>query len=128
VSRFAPLVALLTAGCGSPAPADRATVSGTVTLAGRPVTGGSIRLVALDDPARQVHGRILRGGTFTLTGARVGRVRVAVETVSAQEGADSPDRGAFVRVPARYARPDTSPLTLDIPAGGAVGLAVAMES
>ena len=64
--------------------------------------------------------------TLILTGAPVGRVRVAVETVSAQEGADSPDRGAFVRVPPRYARPDTSPLSVDVPAGGTTGLAVAL--
>jgi len=99
VKRSLPTAVLLIGlcGCGSGTQAERVVVSGKVTFAGKPVTGGSIRIVSADDPTRQIHGRIRNDGTFTLSSAPVGRVLVAVETASVLEGADSPDRGVLFR-------------------------------
>jgi len=117
-------LAVVAGGCGQSGPADRATVSGRVVFEGRPVTGGSIRLVAADDPTRQAHGRIRKDGTFTLTGSPVGPTKVAVETSSVLEGVPGPDQGEFVRIPPKFVRPETTTVTVTVPAGGATGITI----
>jgi len=117
-------LAVATGGCGQSGPADRATVSGMVLFEGRPVTGGSIRLVAADDPTRQAHGRIRKDGSFTLTGSPVGLAKVAVETSSVLEGVPGPDQGEFVRIDPKFVRTETTTVTLTVPAGGATGITI----
>jgi len=121
------LLMLVVGGCGSVEVADRATVSGTIVFEGKPVTGGSIRLVGADDPTRQAHGRVRKDGTFTLTGCPVGVVKVAVETSSVLEGVPSTDSGEFVRIPPQFVRPETTPLSVTVPAGGAADLTIELR-
>jgi len=113
------LVALgVLSGCVKTGPKDRAIVLGRVEFKGKGLPGGSIRVVSAADPRSQVIGRLRADGTFTLTGAPTGPVKIAVETESVREDAPGPHRPAFVAIPAKYTDPDKSGLTGDIPAEG----------
>lgn len=76
--------ALLLAGCGS---SDKGKVTGTVTTAGQPVTGGSVSFAPVAEPGAKTPGRVATGavrsdGSFTLStdtdndGALIGRHEV----------------------------------------------------
>jgi len=68
---FAALLAA-SSGCG----AGKVDVSGTVTCNGRPVTTGSISLIASDKI--QYEGPINADGTFTIVGVPSGEVKIGV--------------------------------------------------
>jgi len=114
-------------GCSPAGPTDRATVSGSVVFEGKPVTGGSIRFVMVDDFAKQAQGRIRKDGTFTLTGCPVGTVKVAVETTSVLEGVPGSDQGEFVRLPPKFVRPETTPVNLTVPVDGVTGITIDLK-
>jgi hypothetical protein len=113
--------AVVAAGRGPSAPADRTTVSGTLTYRVARLTGGTARLVSTADPLRLAIGLIRPDGTFVLTSAPTGEVRGAVGTGSMLEDpelrADPSVKPA--PVPRRYADPNTTPLTRVVDAGRA---------
>ena len=91
-----------------------------MSVNGSPLPGGTITAVSTSAPAERATGVVRPNGTFTLTGAPLGEVRIGV---FAERRGDEP----FVPVPPRYADPARSPLACDVPAGGRRGLAPELE-
>lgn len=113
---FAGLLVICLAGCPGTdrRPEPRAGVAGTVTYDGQPLPGGSIAFVSADDPGMRVTCLIRPDGSYAVSDAPVGTVRVAIETDSVRLG--DPDN--YVAIPARYATSEHSGLTAQITAGG----------
>jgi hypothetical protein len=106
---------LLLAGCGG----STAEVSGIVIYEGSPLKGGNISFVTVQG-GHSVTSAINEDGTYTLTKAPVGEVKVVVETRSLEQvatrprysapsdavGYKPPDSGdaakRFVAIPAKY--------------------------
>jgi hypothetical protein len=97
-------------GRGATHESRRGPVKGTVTINGKTLGGGSITFVSIDDPRYRVVAPLRADGTFSVTDAPLGRVRVAVETESARLGAP----GAYTPIPEKYGKPDASGLTATI--------------
>jgi hypothetical protein len=120
------------AGCSSAA--DRLTaVSGRVTVPnGDPavLAGSAVEVSLVSDPAVRAFGTIDADGTFTLETYRDGRVRRGAPegTYKARIVLSDDDaalkKKAAKAVPARFQTFGSSGLTLRVPAGGAVTLAV----
>ncbi len=115
------LAALLGAGCGKSGP-PLVEVGGLVRWQGRPVPAGVVTFVPADGPAgrRPAAGRIDGSGRYRMAavpnrpGVPPGRYRVAVRAATG-----SPDEGGVSwLVPDRFANPDTSGLSIDVPAAG----------
>lgn len=87
------------------AKADTATVSGTLTVKGKPLAEGTVTFVSLDQKAPKVASAAAKDGSFTLKDLPPGKYAVAV--TSATVGA----------VPAKFATTDTSGLTYQAQAG-----------
>ncbi len=102
-------------GCGNRpvVHADRATVSGTVTFAGKPLPGGSVAFISTADPAKRVTGILQEDGTFRVADVPVGKVDVAIDTEPMKIGA--PKR--YVTIPENYRNPATSGLNYDVMPG-----------
>ena len=105
--RALPTTALMlawTLAVGRPATADETptTVSGTVTLNGKPVSGGKITFHLTGD---EFVGAKLRDGRYKLTRLPAGRCRVVIEG----EG-----------IPAKFASEETTGLTVEVREGGGV--------
>ena len=122
------VLALVGAGCGGDG-LPRQSISGTVTLDGRPLESGAIAFQpASPDGGGIAVGAIVRGGSFTLSrseGPTPGNYRVAItspregkptaKTQSAQPGdGDAPP--AVEAIPANYNAATT--LTAEVKAGG----------
>ena len=105
--------AVLVTGCGDGRP-RRVPVSGQVTIDGKPLTTGYIRLVPAN--ARPAGGRIDSEGRFTLTtfepsdGAVIGEHKVTVIAI------ESKNNGTVMRfnAPAKYVDAATSDVTVTI--------------
>lgn len=126
-------VALVAAGCGGP---RFAPVSGKVTLDDKPLVGAMVSFYPLvDNPTPETAptstGKTDANGQFTLEasrsatqpGAMVGRHRVSVTLLTADEG-DAPakviKRGGpafYEKVPLKY-QGEKSELTFEVPSGG----------
>ena len=99
----------LAAGCGGSA--GTADVSGKVTLAGQPVTGGSLTFAPVAsgddvDPGRPASAEISPDGTFSMEGATVGKVRVTYSAPYIEEPDGETRRGR---------KPKPSPYTNLVP-------------
>lgn len=70
------LGALSGTGCGSSS--NEATVTGKVTLNGKTVSGGTIKVIS-EDGAKTDSALIGKDGTFKLTKAPIGQVKVALD-------------------------------------------------
>lgn len=92
---------VLQAGCGKPA--TTASVTGNVTVAGKPVTGGMVRFYAND--GRSVGGQIDSSGRYSVADAPLGANKVTVVT-SHLKGTGKPDRFADMSKPPEDALPD----------------------
>jgi hypothetical protein len=97
-------------GRGSTHEGCRGPATGTVTINGKTLGGGSITFVRIDDPTYRVVAPLRPDGTFSVADAPLGRVRVAVETESTRVG----DPGSYTPIPEKYGKPDTSGLTATI--------------
>lgn len=118
---------LVTLGCGS-SPYDLAPVSGTVTLAGEPLSGAVVNFQPMASGSANVgpgsNGRTDTAGHFELntiqdeTGAVVGRHRVRIYSYSPESpSVEDTDSGPVVeRVPQRYNYRST--LTYTVPEEG----------
>jgi hypothetical protein len=93
------LLALLVAGPRAPA-AEPASVTGRITLDGRPLPGGRIIFYVGDD--QFVGAKIKAAGTYKLARVPVGRHKVTVE---------------FKGLPARYSEEDKSALVVEVSKG-----------
>jgi hypothetical protein len=93
------LLALLVVGPGPTAAADLSSVTGRITLDGRPLPGGRILFHQGD---QFIGARIKEDGTYKLARVPVGRHKVTVE---------------FKGLPARYSAEDRSPLRVEVRKG-----------
>jgi hypothetical protein len=110
------LLGLFAAGCGQKGP-DRVPVSGKVTLDGKPLTRGVLRVVPAN--AKPASSAIGEDGAFSLAsyssqpgkqpGCVLGKHRVIV---NASEGVDRARTRFFA--PAKYAELETTDLTVEI--------------
>lgn len=99
-------------GCGGAPPADpnRAVVSGTVSLEGQPLRGGS---VSFETATEGTTTYIRSDGTYTTDRAPLGKNVVTIETESLKFGNPS----AYVAIPSRYNELQTSGLKVEIKPG-----------
>ena len=105
---------LMALGCGrnsgGPNESHRHQVAGKVILDGKPLMGGSITFVAVDNPRYRVTTPIYPSGEFAVADAPLGPVRIAVETESLRT--DMPQ--SYVTIPLKYRAIKTSGLTATI--------------
>jgi hypothetical protein len=125
------LAAVLAAGCGTGR--AKANISGKVIYHGAPVTGGTLTIY---HPGSAPYTVPIRGdGTFISSDLPVGEAKVTVETESLRparaagaprlpRGMQSPrpaDAGgtptAYVKIPPRYASPQSTPLVWHLKGG-----------
>jgi hypothetical protein len=109
--------ALLTlVGCGG-----TGTVSGKVTLNGKPVPGGAVTIH--DSEGQSRNGGINKDGTYSVSNLAPGPAKVSVFTAMEMKQVRNPEGGAknplgeFVAIPDKYRSRDTSGLTLDVKSG-----------
>jgi hypothetical protein len=119
--RFALAVALsvlaLATGCSR---ADKpATIHGTITYKGEPVTSGMLRFVG--ENGAFATAPIQPDGTFTITDVRPGAVKVGLMmgpqsagASDAKPGVKAPAKKVAAKVPAKYSEPATSGLNYNI--------------
>jgi len=100
-------------------------VTGKVTYKGSPVTGGTVHIVT---EGGNFPANIKRDGTFTAADIPAGPAKVTVETESIHQNArqdpaakaymeKNPNMPLYMPIPKRYAKPETSGLTLDVRKG-----------
>jgi hypothetical protein len=111
---------LAAAGCGP----SRATVSGKVTVHGKPVTAGTVLFVGANN--QMATGTLDGEGRYVAPRVPMGSVKVAVQTLrpeqvngaAANRPKDAPPLPSrvinLVPVPQKYADPETSELTCDV--------------
>jgi hypothetical protein len=122
VTRVAVLVvaagSLLAAGCGA-----NASVSGRVTHKGKPLPAGTVTFLTADN--KIFTSQITSDGTFTVPQLTAGTVKIGVQTPPPQPADDSqaprpsdaPTPPPPVILPAKYADPNASGLTLTVTGG-----------
>ncbi|MBA4190410.1 MAG: hypothetical protein C0467_20675 [Planctomycetaceae bacterium] len=80
---------------------DKATISGTITYQGKPITLGQVTFVGEDGNA--VDTTLAEDGSYSISPARVGKMRVVVTAASA--------------IPSKYTRSDATDLFAEIQPG-----------
>lgn len=119
-SVFMVVGAIVCVGCSDSYQQETATVRGTITLDGQPLTSGSVMFVP--DKGRGALAPIEADGTFTLgtygdfDGAIVGRHKIAVYPPQAAGERNVAPPGARP-IPQRYQSSETSQLEADVKAG-----------
>jgi hypothetical protein len=136
------ILAVVAAGCGGGNPIAPAAISGSVTYQGKPVTGGSIQFYS--SSGTPYSATIGVDGTYSVSDVPVGDAVVCVETESvnpvhkASTGKDAERRQAmmggrqppagqssgttadnpvYVKIPEKYSKQKTSPLTFAVKNG-----------
>lgn len=97
---------LAAAGCGP----SWATVSGKVTVQGKPVTVGTVLFV--DANSQIATGKLDSEGHYTAQRVPLGSLKVAVQTLRPEQVRGKAANA--VPVPQQYTDPDTSGLTCDV--------------
>ncbi len=69
--------------------------------------------ISASDPSKRVTGLLQTDGTFAIDDVPLGAVRVAIDTEPMRVGA--PTR--YVKIPPKYAQPDTSGFTFEVKPG-----------
>lgn len=115
------LLAVGVVGCGG---GGRASVSGTVTLDGKPAEGATVTFTPQSKDGGGVgasYGKVDASGRYTLQtvvgdhrGAAVGRHKVTISLSKANP--QNPEGAAKEQIPAKYN--DRSELTFEVPSGG----------
>jgi hypothetical protein len=125
---------LMVAGCGR---SSEATVTGKVTYKGQPLKGGSVSLIS--EAGGVVRSTIEEDGSYKITKAPVGPAKVTVDTKALRpvnqkavkgpyananapqevlpKSAKGGDASRYVAIPARYADPEKSGLTVEVKSG-----------
>jgi hypothetical protein len=108
------LALLACIGCGPTQKVDpnRAVVPGTVTFDGKPLPAGQVSFSSTEAP-RSTSILIREGGRYSTDRVPIGPNVVTIETESVQSG--SPH--LYVKIPAKYADPAQSGLTIDVKPG-----------
>ena len=120
-SRLLVFIILAAVGCGDGAPSVT-PVRGKVTFNGQPLTTG--RVMTMPTAGRGAGGEIKPDGTFELTtpdygeGAIPGAHKVAVRAFDDSGVTDPELVSGKSLIPARYANPMTSELTIEVSADG----------
>jgi hypothetical protein len=118
------LIAVTAVGCADKPRADRATVTGSVTYQNKPIGFGIVVFVSKGNPQNQDNCAIKPDGTYLLTNAPVGPVKVMVQVNGAQDIQAYEARGE--KAPAdplpralgkKYAFYDTTPIELTVEPG-----------
>ncbi len=107
---------LLAAGCS----AGKGSISGKVSLNGTPVAGGTITFQS-EVGNREVFSALIKDGQYSIEGVPTGKARVTVKNLGPgaggkQDGNRAASQGASP-IPARYADPDSSGLSLTVRPG-----------
>ncbi|HEY1192426.1 MAG TPA: hypothetical protein VGE74_32685 [Gemmata sp.] len=118
-------IALL--GCGTKAPEEKtATVTGKVTLTGKPLPGGTITFRSTAAAHRVGFGEIKPDGTYEAKNVPQGECKVSVTNIHLKpvdkatgtpstDGYQGPPPGAkYVPIPDKYTSEATTPLTASI--------------
>lgn len=125
-SAVALLAALALVGCGvgSKGPQGRASVSGKVTYKGTPLNGGWIVFTITKDTKQQDGGPIRADGTYTLTNAPVGPVKVRINAMGVKDlmyyektGEKPPKSIVPPELNKKYDNDESTPLTFEVIAG-----------
>jgi hypothetical protein len=117
---------VLTAGCKGNRSVEHADVTGKVLFRGKPLPGGRLTFVTVQG-AFAITGTIDETGNYSIK-APVGEVQISVDNRMLQSkvttrhlkrpGAEeTPIKGTFVRIPTRYAAPDSSGLNYTVKPG-----------
>ena len=107
----------------APVRSDRTRVTGTVSLDGKPLPGGIMRIVLANDEMFGVMCGIKSDGTFIATDAPLGDALISVDTRALKF--NSPKN--YVPIPEKYADVKTSGLTAKIVAGQPEGMTLTLE-
>lgn len=101
-------------GCGSSKPVDpnRASISGAVTYDGKPLPAGAITFASVDGNLASTIS-IEAGGRYSTDRAPLGPNQVTIDTASIKYG----NPASFVAIPAKYADPTKSGLTVEVKPG-----------
>lgn len=115
------------AGCSKPKPdPNRTPISGSVVFKGGPLRAGTMTFVSENNKERRIACMIRPDGTFSVENAPKGKVLVGVSTQSV-----SPAMGGsaelYQKIPERYADPEKSGITLEIPDGGLKDQVITLE-
>ncbi len=94
------------------------TVYGSATIDDKPITGGMISIVSDENPRKRATGILRPDGTFRLAGSPIGKSHVVIDTTSVLAG----DRSAYVPLPRKYGRLETTDLTVDLLPGDNKGV------
>jgi hypothetical protein len=113
-------------GCGrGQQPIDgRTIVSGTVTLDGQPLKGGSVTFTSRENSILAKTVNIESDGKYRTDRAPMGKSSVSIETESLQFG----NAAAYVAIPAKYTSPATSGLEVDLQPGENENIDIALET
>jgi hypothetical protein len=108
-------VVLFCTGCGS-----QGTVSGKVSLDGKPLPGGVVNIYDSEGQTRT--GGISKEGTYSVSNLALGKAQVSVVTLGSRDSVrggnpNSTSAGTFVAVPGKYMDKDQSGLALEVKAG-----------
>lgn len=132
---FGTALAFVLVGCGSPPPEYKpdetgAVLKGKVTKAGSPLGGGTVMLVSAADPTKTAQGSISFEGTYEISNAPLGKVKIGVSTDTAKMFDPAHSKGAppyppgvqapkmkYVPISSRYAKPEQSGLGTEVKAG-----------
>jgi hypothetical protein len=132
-----PLVLLFALGCSPDNPNAPASLSGKVTYNNKPVTGGSVAIIAKDGGT--IVRPIMQDGTYSATDLPVGEAAITVETETVNPDRKMPEygggrkdavsprpagapgsatgSGAYVKIPDKYSKKETSGFSTNLKAG-----------
>lgn len=112
-------------GCNRSSAPDTVQVRGHVTLAGKPVTAGTVMFEPLEVaeglPKRPATGALQPDGTYELSsfaagdGALPGKYKVAIISFTGGPTPEEPNRPERWNIPKKYGSTATSGLTQDVP-------------
>ncbi len=110
----------LAIGCGP----STGVVAGKVTVAGQPLSSGSVTLIAAD--GQRFHTALTGEGQFTFEGVPIGRARIAVKSHprvppillgKARYTTAGLEASRHIPIPARYGSAEDSGLYVDVQSG-----------
>jgi hypothetical protein len=110
---FTCLLVCVAIGCGPSPPkdADRTTVSGTVTFAGKPLPAGDLTFESI--ATQKATPAAIKQGKYSTDRVPLGECRVSISTMSVQYL----DASSYVAIPAKYGDSATSGLKIDVKEG-----------
>jgi hypothetical protein len=118
------VIACCGCGGGQQVIEGRTIVSGTVTLDGQPLRGGSVTFTSKENSILAKTANIESGGKYLTYRAPTGKSVVSIETESLQFG----NAAAYVPIPAKYTSAATSGFEVDLQPGENENVDFALET